>query len=67
MSDNTILHFGENSPEKIAYVLLQEIANIEGQSTSPWPTDGFQTTNRKWLLDTYAECLKAVRGFRSFE
>jgi hypothetical protein len=66
MADNrpTVVHIGENSPEQVALKLLDVIANVEKRSLTslgPNPAD------RKWLLDTYAECLEAVRGFRSYE
>ena len=53
------IHIGENSPEQVAFKLLQEIALAEGIGLR-----GFQSTkkpDRKWILNTYAECLQAVR------
>ncbi len=50
MADVPVIHIGENSPENIAYKLTHEIARLE---------KGF--ADRKKLLDTYAECLRAVR------
>jgi hypothetical protein len=57
MADNTVVHIGENSPEKIAYLLMVDIINKEG---------GKSEADRKKILDTYAECLQAVRGYRTF-
>jgi len=62
MAENAlVVHAGENSPEQIAYKLLLTIAENEKKplhSTGTAPT----TADRKWLLDTYAECLLAVRN-----
>lgn len=62
MADNPVVHFGENSPEQVAYRLLRNIAYIEKKR------DGleFKDVDRKWLLDTYAECLDATLNRRSF-
>jgi hypothetical protein len=57
-----VVHIGENSPEHVAYRLLMNVAFMEdkliayGGSNSTKPT-----ADRKWLLDTYAECLNTVR------
>jgi hypothetical protein len=58
-----IVHIGENSPEQVAYKLLHIIAANERKTLSSSAT-GVATAERKWLLDTYAECLTAVRGVR---
>ena len=55
MADNSAVHIAESSPEDVAYKLLLLIGRIEKQSTF---------ANRKTVLDTYVECLKAVRGER---
>jgi hypothetical protein len=52
-----VVHIGENSPEQIAYKLLLLIASKEGKLI-----DECATENRKWLLDTYAECLRTVQN-----
>jgi hypothetical protein len=44
-------YFGENSPEGVAYRLFEEVVKSE-QPKKP---------DRKWILDTYAECLQAVK------
>jgi hypothetical protein len=56
-ADTPIVHIGENSPEQVAYKLLQIVASNEGKSLT-----GGATADRKWLLDTYAECLHTVRN-----
>jgi hypothetical protein len=53
---DTVVHIGENSPEHVAYELFRHIALVEGK---PLVSGG---PDRKWILDTYAECLLAVRN-----
>ncbi len=48
----TVVHIGENSPEEIALKLMREVAAAEN----------WQNVDRKKLLDTYAECLRAVQA-----
>ena len=59
MADSTVVHLGENSPEKIAYTLMVDVFNAEYR-------EGNRRT-RQEILDTYAECLVAVRGFRKWQ
>jgi hypothetical protein len=58
-----VVHIGENSPEHVALKLLINIAYAEKKHFYPGLYDG-EKPSRKWLLDTYAECLEAVRGDR---
>ena len=46
-----------DSPEIVALALLRQVAQVEDKSVLE--------IDRGWLLDTYAECLAAVRGERS--
>lgn len=62
MSENTVVHMGENSPEEVALKLVRIIAKAEDVDLHPANT----TVDRKWLLDTYAECLFTVRGYRDW-
>jgi hypothetical protein len=57
---NTTVHIGENSPEQVAYRLLQDVMNAEGRSI--FRTEKREQVDRKYLLDTYVECLKAVKA-----
>jgi len=60
MSDTTILHTGENSPQYIAFRLLQEVAYAEKKEL--WKgASAAEKPDRKWILDTYSECLTAVQ------
>ncbi len=55
---SSVVHIGENSPEQIAYKPLVTIAANEKKSLHEVTT----TADRKWILDTYAECLSTVRN-----
>jgi hypothetical protein len=57
MADNTVVHIGEDSPEYVAYRLLERIAHLEGR-----PLGHKGSADRKYILDTYAECLDVVRN-----
>ena len=50
-----------NTPEQIAYRLLEVIASHEKKVLRA-PVGGSTTADRQWLLDTYSECLIAVRS-----
>ena len=58
MANAPVVHIGENSPEEVAYKLLRTIASNEGKLLGSAVTKA--TADRKWLLDTYAECILAV-------
>lgn len=65
MADNTVVHIGENSPEHVAYRLLLDIQRIERKAFYTGDlSSGWTTADRKWVLDTYSECLQAAKGFR---
>ena len=57
MAEQTVVHIGENSPEQVAYKLMKDIANVEGKVLYK----DQNSADRQWILDTYAECLQAVR------
>lgn len=60
-----VVHIGENSPEQVAYKLMGHIADVERKSIhQSQPTGGWTAADRKWILDTYAECLQAAKGYR---
>ena len=50
---------GPTTPEGAALALLQIVANCEGKSFDGY--DG-EKVNRKWVLETFVECLMAVRS-----
>lgn len=63
MADSTTVHIGENSPEEVALKLFYEVAAAEKKDT--WKGYGHtEKPDRKWILDTYFECLQAVKGYR---
>ncbi|AWO91947.1 MULTISPECIES: hypothetical protein [Bradyrhizobium] len=51
------VHVGENSPEQIAFKLMQAIATAEGMNLLQQ-----NASNRAWILKTYAQCLETVRA-----
>ncbi len=56
-----VVHIGENSPEYVAYQLLTHIAAFEEKAAGRFAEI---KAERKWILDTYAECLEAVKDRR---
>ena len=68
MADKPVVHIGESSPEKIAYTLLHDVMTAEKKTLVMHRQEGGITqADRKYLLDTYAECLAAAQGRRHFE
>lgn len=59
MSESTIVHIGENSPEQVAYKLFFDV--IKREATKSSANKAIEQDVRKYLLDAYAECLRAVR------
>jgi hypothetical protein len=47
------------SQEGVAFALLQSIANAESKALSP--DGGGEKPTKKWVLDTYADCLRTVK------
>jgi hypothetical protein len=66
MSDAAVVHIGENSPEFVAFRLMERIAYSEDKRIAG-SKDERQKPDRAWLLDTYAECLQATRALRSIK
>lgn len=57
MSDKSSdIHLGENSPQHIAYKLMDKIRMNEGKQFE-----------RNYILDLYAECLDAALGRRLYD
>ena len=54
MSGQTVVRVGENSPEYVAFRLMKAVMIAEEKSET--------TVTRKWIYQTYAECLRVVRG-----
>lgn len=53
-----------DSPELVALALLERVARSEGRHFEAKPGEGMTVADRRWILDTYFECLTAVRGHR---
>jgi hypothetical protein len=51
------------SPEGVAFDLLRIIATAENKSFQHGSNDS-EVADREWILDTYAECLRAAKGSR---
>lgn len=60
MADQALVQMGENSPEQVAFKLMQTIANAEGITFNK-NSSGTPAT-RDWILRTYAQCLYVVRN-----
>ncbi len=54
MAEAPVVHINENSPEQIALRLMNQVMIAEKKKSD--------VTTRKYLLDTYAECLRAVKN-----
>ena len=63
MSDKPVVHIGENSQEHVAFKLMAFVLDEEYDDRK---ASGAKKT-RKLILDTYAECLKAAKGFRTID
>ena len=57
---DTVTITGGKSPAEVAYTLLIAVAEAEGK----WTGTRFMDADRQYILDTYAECIKASRGAR---
>jgi len=53
-----------DSAEIVALALLERIARSEGRHFEVTPPEG-STADRRWILDTYFDCLNTVRGHRA--
>jgi hypothetical protein len=61
MADNAV-HIADNSPHEVAYKLMRDVALAEKKTLHSNPGQGHTVADRKWILDTYAECLVAVHS-----
>jgi hypothetical protein len=48
-----------STPEAVALALFQAIVRAEGKSFDP---ERQGSADRKWILDTYAECLNTIQN-----
>jgi hypothetical protein len=62
MADQTVVHIGENSPEQVAYKLMEAIAKVEHIALIAGDLDQkYKRADRSWILTTYRECLYSVK------
>ena len=64
MADAPAVHIGENSPEQVAFKLMEKIAAVERVGFYAHASGQDKPATRSWILDTYAECLQTVRNAR---
>lgn len=65
MSDSLQFGIGEGTPEAVAYRLMLDVMRVENRTMSSGALAGAHTpADRHYLLNTYHECLMAVRGKR---
>ena len=60
MAEAPDIHSGGDSPEMVAYTLLKHVAAVEARSLTT--KSATNPSGKKWILDTYAECLLAVKN-----
>ena len=65
MAEQTVMHIGENSPEHVAYRLMKDVALVEKKALHASPGSDQTSADHAWILDTYAECVRAVKAERS--
>ena len=51
MTDGSTLHRLENSPENVAFKLMQEIAKVEGKTLDGHRGPRAVTFDRQWILE----------------
>ena len=61
MSDASPDRAANESPESVAYRLLTLIADLESKTLHGNPAKERTNADRQWILDTYAECLRAIK------
>jgi hypothetical protein len=61
MSENAPEHPTDESPESVAYRLMLLVADLENRTLHGNPAKDRVNADRQWILDTYAECLRAIR------
>jgi hypothetical protein len=64
VADIPIVHIGENSPENIAFKMMNLIAAVE--SKEPYG-HGENPMTREWIFKTYAQCRRIVNGYGDVE
>jgi hypothetical protein len=57
MAEGAVIHTGENSPEHVAWKLLQVIASNEKKNLAGMNVNA----DRAWLLKAYGQCIYTVK------
>lgn len=58
MSDKSVIHMGENSPEQVAYKLMGQLARTDGYTLGGMG----EAPPREWIIKTFSACLMAIRA-----
>jgi hypothetical protein len=61
MSEQPVEHAGDETAESVAFRLMLLVADLESRTLHGNPAKDRVNADRKWILDTYAECLQAVK------
>jgi len=61
MTVEVVEHPTDSTPESIAYRLLVLVSDLENKTLHGNPSKDRTIADRQWILDTYAECLAAVK------
>lgn len=62
MAGEQVVHIGENSPEQVAYRLFHHIVDVEDKKLHASRDQASKVADRKWILETFAQCMNAVRN-----
>ena len=54
-------HPTDSTPESIAYRLMVLVADLENRTLHGNPSKERTVADRQWILDTFADCLRAVK------
>jgi hypothetical protein len=57
MADAPVVHIGENSPEHVAFALMNKVFAAEGKGGASG-----KAISRSDILSTYAQCVVVVRS-----
>jgi hypothetical protein len=55
------VNVAHNTPEQVALTLFHMVANVERRAMHHGATGDWKSADRQWILNTYAECLRAIQ------
>jgi hypothetical protein len=64
MKVTNMADISSGTPEATALDLLEKISGVEKKVFHSQTSSASTAADRKWILDTYAECLSATKGNR---